>query len=135
MCPRVVERNCPFCRRLRAGEIVLEGELAVAIADAYPVSPGHTLVFPRRHAEDFFALTDDEQAGVWALAREVHRRLNRDRSPAGCNVGINVGRAAGQTVDHAHLHVIPRYEGDVADPRGGVRWVIPKRARYWVSDV
>lgn len=135
MCPRVAERSCPFCERLRAGESVLEGELAVAIADAYPVSPGHTLVVPRRHVEDFFALTDDEWAAVWALAGQVHRQLVRDRSPAGCNVGINIGRAAGQTVDHAHLHVIPRYDGDVADPRGGVRWVIPKRARYWVSDV
>jgi diadenosine tetraphosphate (Ap4A) HIT family hydrolase len=131
MSPGEAEGGCAFCERLRAGENALEGKLAVAFADAFPVSPGHTLVVPRRHVGDFFALTDDEQVEVWALAREVHRRLGRERHPAGCNVGINVGRAAGQTIGHAHLHVIPRYERDVADPRGGVRWVIPERAAYW----
>lgn len=123
--------DCPFCERLAGRELLGENALAAAFFDGYPVSPGHCLVVPRRHEADFFALSRDEQAAVWALAAEVRAGLGADRPPDGYNIGINVGAAAGQTVGHAHLHVIPRYRGDVADPRGGVRWVIPERAAYW----
>jgi diadenosine tetraphosphate (Ap4A) HIT family hydrolase len=89
------------------------------------------LVVSRRHEPDFLALDPAEQQAVLALAAEVAARLRAERAPDGYNLGVNVGAAAGQTVDHAHLHVIPRYRGDVADPRGGIRWIIPGRARYW----
>ncbi|MGH7393587.1 MAG: HIT family protein [Candidatus Rokuibacteriota bacterium] len=123
--------TCVFCDRLASGELVAENDLAVAFADAFPLSLGHCLVVPRRHEADFLALTSQEQAAVWALVAPVRRSIEGDRVPDGYNIGINVGEAAGQTVVHAHLHVIPRYRGDVADPRGGIRWIIPARARYW----
>lgn len=108
-----------------------ENSLAVAFEDGYPVSRGHTLIVPRRHIADYFSLGDDEQAALWALLPAVREILAKIHRPAGFNVGLNVGPAAGQTVGHVHLHVIPRYAGDVLDPRGGVRWVLPERADYW----
>ena len=122
--------GCPFCQRART-DTSLESALAVAFPDAFPVSPGHTLVIPRRHEADYFALTDEEKAAIWRLVDDVRRALDTDLRPAGYNIGLNVGTAAGQTVGHAHIHVIPRYAGDVADPRGGIRWVFPDRARWW----
>ena len=106
---------------------------AVAFADGFPLSPGHTLVVPRRHVADFFELSPLEQGDLWRLVAEVQRTLAERDAPHGFNVGLNVGAAAGQTVAHAHVHVIPRYTGDVADPRGGVRWVLPAKAAYWSS--
>ena len=122
---------CPFCDRIADGSSPASGSSAVAIPDAFPVSPGHMLVVPRRHVADLFDLSPDEQADVWRLVAEVKASLQRERKPDGFNVGVNVGATAGQTVDHAHVHVIPRFRGDVDDPRGGVRWVIPGRAAYW----
>ncbi len=95
------------------------------------MSTGHTLVLPVRHVPDFFALSAEEQADVWCLVSEVRADLERRFAPDGFNVGLNAGAAAGQTVDHAHVHVIPRFVGDVPDPRGGVRWVLPAAAAYW----
>jgi diadenosine tetraphosphate (Ap4A) HIT family hydrolase len=108
-----------------------ENDLAVAFKDGFPVNPGHTLIVPRRHVERFFELTAEEQAALWRLLPELKQRLDARHAPAGYNVGLNVGEAAGQTVGHAHVHLIPRYAGDVEDPRGGVRWVVPARAKYW----
>jgi diadenosine tetraphosphate (Ap4A) HIT family hydrolase len=122
---------CVFCSRLAGGNLVAENDLAVAFPDAFPVTPGHCLVIPRRHDPDFLALTLDEQTSIWALLTPVCRHIEASSSPDGFNIGMNVGEAAGQTVAHAHLHVIPRHRGDVADPRGGIRWIIPARARYW----
>jgi len=122
---------CAFCERVVGGDTVAENDLAVAFFDGYPLNPGHCLVLPRRHEPDFFALSAHEQAAMWTLASVVQRRIEDERKPDGYNVGINVGDAAGQTIGHAHLHVIPRFRGDVPDPRGGVRWVIPARAAYW----
>jgi diadenosine tetraphosphate (Ap4A) HIT family hydrolase len=121
---------CPFCERMAKGEILIAAPYAAALADAFPVSPGHALVVPRRHVPGYFELSEEERADVWQLVSEVKARLDGERSPAGYNVGINVGEAAGQTVWHAHVHVIPRYAGDVKDPRGGVRWVIRTHAHY-----
>jgi diadenosine tetraphosphate (Ap4A) HIT family hydrolase len=126
--PRV---GCVFCHRLSNGDLVVQNDLAAAFLDAYPLSPGHCLIVPRRHEADFLALTVDEQLAIWALMAEVRRYIEADRTPDGYNIGINVGDTAGQTVPHAHLHVIPRYHGDVADPRGGIRLIIPAKARYW----
>jgi diadenosine tetraphosphate (Ap4A) HIT family hydrolase len=107
-----------------------ESALAVAFEDAFPVSPGHTLVVPRRHVGSYFDCTPDERAAIWKLVEEVRGQIVSERGPDGFNVGINVGAAAGQTVLHAHVHVVPRFAGDVADPRGGVRGVIPGKALY-----
>lgn len=101
--------------------------------DAHPLSPGHTLIIPRRHVRSVFELSTDEYEDVWRLVRRVRELLSRRYEPAGMTVGCNDGEAAGQTVEHAHVHVIPRYRGDVEDPRGGIRWVIPHQAPYWTT--
>lgn len=105
---------------------------AVALLDSYPLNPGHTLIVPRRHEPDFFALSDEEQRAVLDLIGVVKAAIDEKLKPDGYNVGLNVGVAGGQTVPHAHFHVIPRNQGDVADPRGGIRWVLPDRAAYWL---
>ena len=125
------EKPCPLCGRLGERSFIVEHALAAAIRDAYPVSPGHILIVPRRHEGDFQRLTDDERGAIFSLVKPVCSYLEGQFSPQGYNVGMNVGEAAGQTVAHVHLHVIPRYRGDVEDPKGGVRWVLPKKAKYW----
>jgi ATP adenylyltransferase len=122
---------CPFCRRVADGDFAGGNQLAVSFPDAFPLNPGHTLIVSRRHVSEYESLSAAEQAAMWQLIPEVWQSIRKEHSPAGYNIGINVGAAAGQTVDHVHLHVIPRYAGDVEDPRGGIRWVIPARARYW----
>ena len=122
---------CPFCERLEEGPLVAATANACAFRDAFPVSEGHTLIVPRRHEGDLFSLTQDERRDVLNLIDSIRRELDQELRPDGFNVGVNAGTAAGQTVDHAHVHVIPRFAGDVADPRGGVRWVVPERAAYW----
>lgn len=121
---------CPFCT-LAEDRILASNELAVATPDGFPVSPGHTLIIPKRHVASWFDTTPEEQLAVIALLGQMKLRLDAERSPAGYNIGINDGPAAGQTVRHLHLHLIPRYDGDTEDPRGGVRWVFPHRAAYW----
>jgi diadenosine tetraphosphate (Ap4A) HIT family hydrolase len=106
---------------------------AAAFPDAFPVSPGHCLIVSRRHEANFLALTVEEQAGIWSLVAAVRLYIEQSSAPDGYNIGINVGEAAGQTVAHAHLHVIPRYRADVPDPRGGIRWIIPAKAQYWAK--
>ncbi len=121
---------CPFCS-LPRDRVLCERETALALRDGYPVSRGHTLVIPKRHVTSFFEVTDAERADLMSLLAEAHDGLEREFHPAGYNIGINDGAAAGQTVPHLHIHLIPRYAGDVEDPRGGVRWVIPSKADYW----
>jgi len=120
----------PFLTR-PTSEHVAANDLAFALRDGFPVSPGHTLVVTRRLVTTWFDATPAEQAAVMALVNEVKRQLDESHRPDGYNVGFNAGDAAGQTVPHLHVHVIPRYRGDRADPRGGVRWVLPDRADYW----
>jgi len=129
--PLATTSDCPFCNRLALGDLPPGNGMAAALPDAFPLNPGHTLVVPRRHVASFFELRRGEQAAIWRLVAEVKSRLDSEVSPAGYNIGLNVGPAGGQTVGHAHVHVIPRFVGDVADPRGGVRWVVPVRAAYW----
>lgn len=103
----------------------------MVVRDAYPVSPGHTLVIPTRHIGSFFELDEAERAALLALLDRARGRLELEFKPDGYNIGINDGAAAGQTVPHLHIHLIPRYTGDRPDPRGGVRWIIPEKASYW----
>lgn len=107
-------------------------DLAFAFFDRFPVSPGHVLVVTKRVVPDWFAATDEERADAMRLVAEVKEHLDRtlDPPPDGYNIGFNCGSAAGQTVMHLHVHVIPRYIGDMADPRGGVRHVIPEKGNY-----
>jgi len=104
--------------------------LVFTIRDGFPVSEGHTLVMPRRHVGSFFDATAEELDAIWETVRLVKEELDAELHPDGYNIGVNVGEAAGQTVDHLHVHVIPRYEGDMEDPRGGVRHVIPGKGYY-----
>lgn len=108
---------CVFCRRIAAGKVFAANELAAATFDKFPVAPGHALVLSRRHEADWFALSGEEQAAILALARVVRDRVAGEQHPDGWNVGVNVGAAAGQSVMHVHLHVIPRRFGDRAEPR------------------
>jgi diadenosine tetraphosphate (Ap4A) HIT family hydrolase len=126
-------QRCPFCH-LGTGRITLENDCSAAFPDAYPVAEGHTLVVPKRHVASLFDLPEEEQVALWKLVALVRGKLMAELRPDGFNVGVNDGGAAGQTVPHAHVHVIPRRAGDVADPRGGVRWVIPAKARYWAEE-
>lgn len=123
---------CPFCTPA-AGRVRRKTAHALAVSDAFPVAAGHTLVVPRRHVPSLFDLPEAELAAVWALVAEVRGLLVAEFGPDGFTVGLNDGPAAGQTVPHAHVHVIPRRTGDVPDPRGGVRWVLPERAAYWAG--
>ena len=124
-----ITQDCPFCS-LSGAHVVARGRLTTTIRDGYPVSPGHTLVIPNRHVASFFEISDEEQAEILAAVREAKLALDVDFHPDGFNIGLNVGLAAGQTVMHAHVHLIPRFYGDVADPRGGVRHCIPGRGYY-----
>ncbi len=126
----MTDKTCPFCA-LPAERILLSNLHGLVIRDAFPVSPGHTLVIPRRHVGSIFKIEPLERDALLALLEEAKRRLERDMKPDGYNIGINDGPTAGQTVPHLHIHLIPRYQGDRVDPRGGVRWIIPEKAAYW----
>jgi diadenosine tetraphosphate (Ap4A) HIT family hydrolase len=119
--------TCPFCDHSHS---FLESSLSLARLDKYPVSPGHTLITTKRHISSYFEATPDEVSGLWQLVGEVKQYLDSKHQPTGYNIGINVGADAGQTVMHMHIHIIPRYKGDMEDPRGGVRGVIPNKQKY-----
>ncbi len=120
--------TCPFCSPKR--EITAANVGAIAIYDGFPVSDGHTLVIPRRHVASVFDLDDEEYQACFNLVRDVRDILEGLHGTTAFNVGINCGEIAGQTIDHAHIHVIPRYPGDMDDPRGGVRHIIPGKGYY-----
>ena len=119
---------CLFCMDPRG--VSIQHELAYSARDSYPTSPGHTLVIPRRHVASFFDLTQEEVAACMQLIQEEKKIIDEELSPDGYNVGVNVGPAAGQSIFHVHIHLIPRYKGDVENPQGGVRHVIPKKGHY-----
>jgi diadenosine tetraphosphate (Ap4A) HIT family hydrolase len=122
--------SCSFCA-IEPGRIWLESEHALAVPDAYPVADGHALVMPRKHVGTIYELSMPEQRAIWELVGEVRERLLTGLKPDGFNIGLNDGLAVGQTVEHAHVHVIPRRAGDIPDPHGGIRWVIAENAQYW----
>lgn len=121
---------CPFCN-LPKECFLLETETTLAFFDGYPITEGHTLVIPKRHVASIFELPPEELAALWSQVATVRKLLAEKFRPDAFNVGVNDGAAAGQTVPHAHVHVIPHRKGDTADPRGGIRWVIPDKAKYW----
>ena len=123
-------QSCPFCQ-LAAADIVAENTFHVVIRDRFPVSLGHSLLIPKRHVASLFELTAEEFNALHELLHSTRAQLDEQYQPDGYNIGVNVGAAAGQTVFHLHVHVMPRYVGDCADPRGGVRWVLPLSAVYW----
>ena len=122
--------ECPFCN-LPEKDVLARTDMAVAFYDRFPVSPGHVLVIPEDHVGSLLELPEKDLTELWSLVAYIRNQLTEQYQPAGFNIGINEGIAAGQTVAHAHIHIIPRYAGDVADPRGGIRWVVPAKAKYW----
>ena len=121
---------CPFCTLPTDRAMIAESATVYAIFDKFPVSKGHALVIPTRHVSNYFDLTLQEQTDCHILLNEVKAILQERFNPDGYNVGINIHAAAGQTVPHAHIHLIPRYQDDVQEPRGGVRGVIPGKQSY-----
>lgn len=118
---------CIFCI---IREIVLENDLALAFYDKFPVNKGHLLIIPKRHVDQYFELTNEERFAIDDLLFKGKKLLDQTYKPDGYNIGINCGAAAGQTVFHVHVHLIPRYDGDMEEPRGGVRGVIPEKRIY-----
>jgi diadenosine tetraphosphate (Ap4A) HIT family hydrolase len=120
--------NCIFCKRDRP--VLAETTLSYAFLDGFPVTKGHTLVIPKRHVATIWAMTADEYMDAFNLVRRVKDQLQKEFEPQGFNIGVNCEEAGGQTIFHAHIHIIPRYTGDVANPRGGVRNIIPGKGNY-----
>jgi diadenosine tetraphosphate (Ap4A) HIT family hydrolase len=122
--------DCPFCNPDSERELILESATAYAIFDKFPVNQGHTLIIPKKHCSDYFELSFKEQAACWYMLNKAKEVLTKQFNPDGFNIGININESAGQTVPHVHIHLIPRYKGDVKEPRGGVRGVIPEKQKY-----
>lgn len=127
---RTQNPDCPFCNPDSERELIAESATAYAIYDKFPVNDGHTLILPKRHCSDYFELNFKEQAACLFMLNKVKEMISAKFNPDGFNIGINVGEKAGQTVNHVHIHLIPRYNGDVEDPSGGVRGVILNKQKY-----
>ncbi len=128
--PRKHEDECPFCHLSKSVEVICETETCIAFFDGYPVSLGHALIIPKRHVASYFDLTQNEREAMSIMLEYVKQKIDERFHPDGYNIGINVNEAAGQSVFHVHMHLIPRYKGDVKNPRGGVRGVIPDKQKY-----
>jgi len=111
--------------------MIFQDDLVMTIRDDFPVSQGHTLIIPKRHIISFFETTEAEQMALLHALQVAQKDLNQQYAPDGYNIGINDGVVAGQTVMHLHIHLIPRYQGDCPNPRGGIRWIFPEKAVYW----
>ena len=122
--------SCVFCDIIKDKQILFENDLAVAFFDSFPVSEGHTLIIPKRHCETYFDLKIEEVMAMYELSQKVKNYLDTKYKPDGYNIGFNCKEAAGQSVMHCHMHVIPRYKGDHANPRGGVRKVVKNLKDY-----
>lgn len=123
-------KPCPFCDSTFR-ESLANNASCFATLDNYPISPGHTLIIPLRHVGSYFDLSRIERDDLWDLVEQAKTILDSQFSPDSYNIGMNDGPAAGQTIGHCHIHLIPRYVGDVSDPRGGLRWIMPDKADYW----
>lgn len=124
------DNNCPFCCLVSKVELITETATAVAFFDTFPVNQGHALIVSKRHVADYFELSIHEQRALWLVVNRCKTIIQKRYSPDGFNVGINVGETAGQSIFHVHIHLIPRYKGDVENPKGGVRGVIPNKQGY-----
>lgn len=122
--------NCPFCNPDPDRELILESATAYAMYDKFPVNDGHSLIIPKKHCENYFDLSFKEQSACWFILNKVKQIVNEKFNPDGFNIGVNVNSSAGQTVSHVHIHLIPRNKGDVENPTGGVRNVIPAKGNY-----
>jgi diadenosine tetraphosphate (Ap4A) HIT family hydrolase len=122
--------ECQFCD-LPESRVWFDQGAVIVFRDAYPVSPGHTLIIPKRHVNSFFELVSEECEDLFLALQRAKDLLLSELRPDGFNIGINDGIAAGQTVLHLHVHLIPRYRGDLEEPRGGIRWIFPDKAKYW----
>lgn len=123
------DKECIFCMQTET-EVICENDLARAFFDKFPVNEGHVLITPKRHAVTFFDATKEELAAIMELTFKAKEILDKRYNPDGYNIGVNVNYSGGQTIFHLHLHVIPRYEGDVDDPRGGIRNIKPNLVYY-----
>ena len=125
--------DCPLCSQrdnvIENGKKV-ENDLAYVLEDSNPVNPGHCLIVTRRHVAEFFDATAEEKVAIFELIEEMKGIIDKKHSPDGYNIGVNIGKFAGQSVPHIHIHMMPRYKGDVENPRGGVRGVIPQKQKY-----
>lgn len=124
------DSECIFCHMDRS-KALAENQSGFVVYDAYPVTNGHSIIIPNEHEPDYFLLPAQIRKGIDELVLAAKEHLDAFYGPDGYNIGINNGEAAGQTVMHAHIHLIPRYFGDADDPRGGIRWMFPKRANYF----
>jgi diadenosine tetraphosphate (Ap4A) HIT family hydrolase len=126
-------KNCPLCSHkdivIENGRAI-ENELAYVLTDTNPVSLGHCLIISRRHVAEFFDATPAEKIAIFELIDEMKSIIDKKHRPDGYNIGVNIGKAAGQSVPHIHIHMMPRYAGDIENPRGGVRGVIPNKQKY-----
>ncbi len=125
-----MSKICPFCSSLDS-RVFLENDLSLAILDGFPISEGHSLIIPKRHVSSIFEIEKKELLSLFNLLADAKNKLTEQFNPDGFNIGINDNEAAGQTINHLHIHLIPRYIGDQADPRGGIRWIFPDKAKYW----
>ncbi len=122
--------NCIFCT-LRDERVIGECAYTKTFIDSYPASPGHTLIVPKRHFATYFEATKEELLAIGEALQNAKKILDEEFSPDGYNIGVNNGQSAGQSIMHLHVHLIPRYQGDVEDPKGGVRWILKNKANYW----
>ena len=125
--------SCSFCQKYKFN-LIFENNHCLIIEDQFPVSSGHLLVITKRHVESFFLTTKEEKIALFEGIEQAKLLVEEKLKPDGFNIGINDGAAAGQTINHLHIHVIPRYKGDSQDPRGGIRWIFPDKAPYWKSN-
>jgi diadenosine tetraphosphate (Ap4A) HIT family hydrolase len=130
----MLDKPCPFCEIAayqNHSRIITQNQHAFVIRDGFPVSDGHTLIIPKQHIGSYFDLSADQKQAMQTLLEISKGELDKQHNPPAYNIGINDGTAAGQTVPHCHMHLIPRYKEPDKDPRGGVRWVVPEKADYW----
>ena len=123
------EAPCKFCNPSQE-RLLLKGTLGFVSWDRHPVNKGHILVMPYRHFSDYFDITEEERIEMWELVQSAKSIVDEKYNPDGYNIGINVGKWAGQSIPHLHIHLIPRFKGDVENPKGGVRGVIPAKQKY-----
>ena len=129
-------KPCPFCQFI-TGEvektILFQNETGFVVRDGFPITQGHTLIIPKQHIASFFDINQQQRQDLFELVDLAKADLDKQYQPASYNIGINDGEAAGQTIPHLHIHLIPRYIETGKDPRGGVRWLVPEKADYWTE--